>query len=221
MSTPSRADVIDACLDTFSSPVTRLRGNKHLVASRDGRGYAVIWDGPEACDLTEEVYEELVAEIQQNLPGYPIDRLTVFSRYNLFATDDVDWQQFPIEIMRALPAREVPEAPVTITSHHATVNVRLDVDVAGRTMDDGYGRAMVPNRVAAELTHSTDGVRLVHLTIEGDVVDFGGYGERFYGPHPGHSYACAVFYDPDAPEWLVAIARRIVTGTVGLDAIAA
>lgn len=84
--------------------VTVVDGFQHLIGfSKDGRAVVVVGDDndPNSLDLTEEIYEAIVAEwelaskIQAAPSGFFRDEYVVFSRYNLFGTDDVTWVQLP------------------------------------------------------------------------------------------------------------------------------
>lgn len=212
---PTREQVVDAVLPLLPENVERapLNGFKHLVAFRHNVGYAVVYDGPEACDLTEEVEEQLLAEARS---GLLLDQLVVFSRFNLFHTDDIEWHQFPAEVMRAIPKPEPGPPPVTVTGHRAKIDYRVDFDAGGRTMLDRHGREMRPERIEAELHIEPDGVRLYSLAVEGEALPpSGGYAIKPYNMST-LTFHCTVFDDPNAPEWLVDMARRIVR-SVSID----
>ncbi|MET3803971.1 adenine-specific DNA-methyltransferase [Nakamurella sp. UYEF19] len=70
----------------------------HLVAkNKDEEGFYLIWGGPDKnTDMTEDVYEEIVAEgVKAQLrPHYH-----VYARYNLFATEGVRFYQIPDRIL--------------------------------------------------------------------------------------------------------------------------
>lgn len=72
---------------------------RYLVArNADDEGFFLVWDGPnENTNLTEDVYEEIVAEaMDANLK--PIYH--VYARLFLFQTDDVIFYQIPDRILR-------------------------------------------------------------------------------------------------------------------------
>ncbi|TDO57353.1 adenine-specific DNA-methyltransferase [Kribbella sp. VKM Ac-2571] len=71
---------------------------RYLVAKNaDDDGVYLVWDGPsENTDLTEEVYEACVNEgSAEGLSSV----YHIYSRLNLFVTDDVHWYQIPDRIL--------------------------------------------------------------------------------------------------------------------------
>lgn len=72
---------------------------RYLVArNSDNEGIYLVWDGSEKpADLTEQVYEDCVDEgdAEQLSKVYH-----VYSRLNLFVTDDVHWYQIPDRILQ-------------------------------------------------------------------------------------------------------------------------
>lgn len=74
------------------------KGFAHLVAQNaDSEGFYLVWDGPNGnIDLTEEIYEECVAEGERAglKPVYH-----VYARLNLFSTEGVQFYQIPDRIL--------------------------------------------------------------------------------------------------------------------------
>ncbi|EON33762.1 DNA methylase N-4/N-6 domain protein [Gordonia terrae C-6] len=72
---------------------------KYLIAQNsDDEGIYLVWNGPDSnTDLTEEVYEECVEEGEK---AQLVPRYHVYSRLNLFVTDDVRWYQIPDRILQ-------------------------------------------------------------------------------------------------------------------------
>jgi len=79
--------------------VDGVEGYRYLVAKNaDDEGIYLVWGGPnENTDLTEQVYEDCVKEGERA----GLTRMYhVYSRLNLFVTDDVKWYQIPDRILQ-------------------------------------------------------------------------------------------------------------------------
>ena len=75
-----------------------LESYRYLVAKNsDNEGIYLVWDGTDKnTDLTEQVYEDVVEEgVRADLAK----TYHVYSRLNLFVTDDVKWYQIPDRIL--------------------------------------------------------------------------------------------------------------------------
>jgi adenine-specific DNA-methyltransferase len=71
----------------------------YLVAKNsDNEGVYLVWNGTGGTnDLTEEIYEQIVEEAET---AGLADHYHVYSRLNLFVTDDVHWYQIPDRILQ-------------------------------------------------------------------------------------------------------------------------
>lgn len=104
-----RDEMIDTVVASHTGS-SRRRGNlipvpipekpfKYLIAKNsEDEGIYLVWNGAGTTnDLTEEVYEEIVDEGEA--AGLAL-KYHVYSRLNLFVTDDVHWYQIPDRILQ-------------------------------------------------------------------------------------------------------------------------
>lgn len=98
-----RDEMVDTVIESHFD-ATRRKGaqltrcaadHRYLVAhNSDNEGFFLIWDGPtENTDITEQVYEEIVAEAHAAGLGSAIYH--VYARLWIYQTDDVRFLQIP------------------------------------------------------------------------------------------------------------------------------
>ena len=115
-----RDEMVDTVIESHFD-ATRRKGaqltrctedRRYLVAyNSDDEGFFLVWDGPKKnTDITEEVYEQIVAEAAES--GLGSATYHVYARLWIYQTDDVRFLQIPDRILAdfGLDARNEPFA---------------------------------------------------------------------------------------------------------------